>query len=74
MESNYCSGLQGTLEMEDGIEGAGQPKHTYLDEVVAEGEEGVEGADAEVRDVELRSQRGREEVRSGQARRALYSG
>ena len=59
MESNYCSGLQGTLEMEDGIEGAGQPKHTYLDEVVAEGEEGVEGADAEVRDVELRGQRRR---------------
>ena len=26
----------------------------HLDKVVAEGEEGVEGADAEIRDVELR--------------------
>ena len=51
-------------EMGDGIEGA---KHTYLDEVVAEGEEGVEGADAEVRDVELRGGSGRGQVRSGQA-------
>jgi len=30
-----------------------------LDEVVAEGEERVEGADAEIRDVELRGQRRR---------------
>jgi len=51
-------------EMGDGIEGA---KHTYLDEVVAEGEEGVEGADAEVRDVELRGGSGRSgQVRSGE--------
>jgi hypothetical protein len=36
-----------------------EAKAANLDEVVAEGEERVEGADAEIRDVELRRQRRR---------------
>jgi hypothetical protein len=44
--------------------GLGWAAQAYLDEVVAEREEGVEGADAEVRDVELRGGSGRRSVQA----------
>ena len=59
----YCSGKQ---RQRWGWDRRGRA--THLDKVVAEGEEGVEGADAEIRDVELRGA-GVE----GQARRAFQT-
>ena len=43
----------------------------YLDEVVAEGEQGVERAGAEIRDGELRGEAGRVESVRGRRRKAI---